>query len=276
MALLVLVSVSVKSVDTWKGVSYKRPPLTHTAHMKSFRQRAQRAFTLIELLVVIAIIAILASMLLPALAKAKAKAVRIKCVNGLKQIGVAFRVFSTDNGDRYPMNVSTNEGGSADWLGANATAGAIDTWRHFWVMSNELTNPKILLCASDSGRYEATNWNDMAFKATAKNAAISYGLGTEADETRPGMLLAVDRSVVGHTVLQFQFNNKSQRGNLGTNNAQLKDLRWDDKGMHQNAGNAALSDGSVQQLTGARLRETIQNSMDNNNNYMQPGKSANN
>ena len=64
--------------------------------------KEKKAFTLIELLVVIAIIAILAAMLLPALAAAKRKAQRISCVNNLKEVSLAFRIWEGDNGDKYP------------------------------------------------------------------------------------------------------------------------------------------------------------------------------
>ena len=63
--------------------------------------KIQKAFTLIELLVAIAIIGILAGLLLPSLARAKAKANRIKCVNNLSQLAKAHIGFSNDNDSRF-------------------------------------------------------------------------------------------------------------------------------------------------------------------------------
>jgi len=91
-----------------------------TASCPSARRhpRPARGFTLIELLVVIAIIAILAALLLPALTRAKLKAQGVQCMNGTRQLAIAWRMYTEDNNDKLlfaSATVSTLSSSTPDW-----------------------------------------------------------------------------------------------------------------------------------------------------------------
>jgi prepilin-type N-terminal cleavage/methylation domain-containing protein/prepilin-type processing-associated H-X9-DG protein len=149
------------------------------------RLRGPCGFTLLELLVVVSLIGVLAALLLPALARSKSSAQRVKCVSNLRQLGLAAQMYWDDNGGgafRY-RGAATN-GGNIYWFGWLARGG--EGTRAFdpalGALHPYLGGRGVELCP-------AFNYALPSFKAKAVGAAFGYGynLQLSAPESQPAV-----------------------------------------------------------------------------------------
>jgi prepilin-type N-terminal cleavage/methylation domain-containing protein/prepilin-type processing-associated H-X9-DG protein len=161
----------------------------------SAAQCGGRGFTLIELLCVIAIIGILASLLLSAVTQTKARAKRVECINNLSEVGLASHIFEGDHSGKLPTLVSTNDGGSQEYVTAGYQLAKYQlkrefyfSFQHFVPLATSLGTPKLLACAIDPERWVATNFSQF------NNTNLSYVIGLVTDPNDPRLILAADRN----------------------------------------------------------------------------------
>jgi len=192
------------------------------------------AMTLFEVAVVIATLLIVAALFLPRLLESK----RIDCVNNLKQVGLAFRVWAGDNNDKYPMGTSVTNGGTMELA---ATGNVLEC---FLVMSNELSTPKILVCPEDADRIPARFFPDFV-----SNSNLSYFVGVDAtNDADPRRVLSGDGN--------FQIGSvpvTSGLLRLRTN----APVAWT-AARHIHRGNLTFADGSVLETDDKSLAQKMQ------------------
>lgn len=152
----------------------------------------------------------------------------INCTSNLKQVGLAFRMWSNDNGERFPWAVSTNEGGTLELSQSG------DPLPHFRAISNEVNSPKVLVCSQDKTRVRAQDFDQFNSRKQ-----LSYFVGLDSSELRPFGILSGDRTISPDA--------EYHSGLVAwATNAPLKWAPW----VHPSGlGNIGFADGSVQQVT---------------------------
>jgi prepilin-type processing-associated H-X9-DG protein len=160
----------------------------------------------LEVAIVIAVLGTLGLFVGSALNAARRMAKGIHCVNNLKNVGLAFRVFATDHDDHFPWQVPAKDGGTADLFGQPESL-----WRHFLALTNapmrpnNLDQPQILWCPMDSSKRPAATFfaNPANPRAAvfSGNQHVSYflNLGASTNELQaetPDRILSGDRNLL--------------------------------------------------------------------------------
>jgi hypothetical protein len=225
--------------------------------MKQKESRYLSAFTVVEIFAIILTVLLLAALWLPKLAGRNYKGMyRLSCLDNLKEIGTAYRLWAEDNGNLMPAQQTVAKGGWADLL-TNANQGAI-CWTNYVIISNELGQAaKLLGCVCDERKpaYDFTNVFD--------NSHVSYFVGVSANGNQPQSIQGGDRNLGPGTVPanDYGYSSKSGDGNdvaIPTNS--LKGpvswtLKIHSAGQAVGAGNILLGDGSAQQVSTASLNQ---------------------
>jgi prepilin-type N-terminal cleavage/methylation domain-containing protein/prepilin-type processing-associated H-X9-DG protein len=204
--------------------------------MKLAFDRAAGAFSLVEMLVVIAIISILAALLLPALEQGKLRARRVECVSNLQEVGIATHSFANDHGGKFPTQVSTNDGGSLEFVTAGYRILNHEfyfSFRHFRPLAGELGTPKVLVCPSDLLRQPATDFGHF------ENQNLSYEIGLVADPGDSRAILAADRGLPARPLPGYGITSIVR---IPPSSAYRL---W--AGVHNRTGNILFTDGHVEE-----------------------------